>query len=382
MNTELLIAHGNEARAARCPDQALAYYAQAFVQDPTSFSAWNNYGNVLREIGEPKRAVPFLQHASVLDPTNITAKFNLAVSYLLMGDYAQGWPAYEARWAYEHLAGSLPKFLQPQWAGQDLKGKTILVVGEQGHGDNIQFIRFVYSLYQMGAKVLVQVTQGLIPLFELSPMISWVGAYNQDPPEFDYWIPIMSLPRLLGVTLENLPQLIGYLGVDQQRQEQWLERLGPKQRMRVGISWSGRPDSWLHQHKSVPFEKIIELVKQNPQYDWINLQIDGTEEQEKILKELGVLHFPGTIASFADTAALMMHLDVVVSVDTAVSHLAGALGRPTWIMLNYFAVDWRWLLNRDDSPWYNSAKLFRQPKMDDWDSVINKVGRWLSLFKV
>jgi hypothetical protein len=152
--------------------------------------------------------------------------------------------------------------------------------------------------------------------------------------------------------------------------------------MRVGISWSGRRDAWLNQHKGVPFPVILEMIKANPQYEWINLQVDATPDEEQALVDAGLKLWPASITSFADTAALMMHLDVVISVDTAITHLAGALGRPAWVMLNAFATDWRWLLDRDSSPWYSSARLFRQPKMGDWGSVTKKIAQYLSWYKV
>lgn len=382
MNSNELIDQGNRLRAERRPEQALQCYALAFVQDPNSAAAFNNYGNVMREIGFPERAVPFLQNAIVLEPNNVTAQFNLAVCYLLMGDYQRGWPAYESRWNYEHLAGTEPKFAQPRWRGEDLQGKTILVVGEQGHGDNIQFVRFIYNLHIAGAKIKLQVTDGLVPLLSYGSIMDWVGTYTDDPGEFDYWVPIMSLPGILGITLDNLPKIQSYINAPEAKTKQWLQRLGPKTRMRVGFCWSGRRDSWLNQHKSVPFPIICEMIKNNPQYEWINLQIDATEEEELTLGELGVTRYPGTVSGFDDTAALMMHLDVVIGVDTAISHLAGALGRPVWIMLNQYSTDWRWLLNRDSSPWYTTARLFRQPAMDDWESVTKKVTQFLSWFKV
>lgn len=382
MNTNDLIERGNLHRANREPEKALQCYALAFVQDPDSSAAWNNYGNVMRECGNPTRAIPFLEHAVVLEPNNVTARFNLAVSHLLMGNYEKGWPAYEARWNYEHLAGTEPKYAQPRWQGQDLSGKTILVVGEQGHGDCIQFVRFVFNLHVLGAKIKLQVTDGLIPLLSRSEIISQVGGYDSDMGEFDYWVPIMSIPGILGITLGNLPSVQSYLHADPVLQQQWLERLGPKHRMRVGISWSGRRDSWLNQHKGIPFPVILEMIRSNPEYKWINLQADTTDDEAAALADAGVTMFPGAIQHFGDTAALMMHLDIVIGVDTAVSHLAGALGRPVWIMLNQFAVDWRWLLNQDSSPWYATARLFRQPARDDWASVTKKVAQFLSWFKV
>lgn len=382
MNTFELIEQGNQLRADRQPTAALKCYAQAFVEDPDSASAFNNYGNVLREIGQPHRAIPFLQHALILQPDNATAQFNLAVSYLSQGDYARGWPAYECRWNYEHLAGTQPKFSQPRWTGQDLRDRAILVIGEQGHGDNIQFMRFLFNLHAAGARVLFQVTDGLIPMLSGSHVVHWVGRYTDTPPEFDYWIPIMSLPGVLGITLENLPRPVSYLNAHQNLFQQWQQRLGAKKRMRVGFCWSGRKDNWLNTHKGMPFDQMMQLVKNNPTYEWINLQVDASAEEDAVLAALGVTRYPGTIGSFADTAALIAHMDVVLSVDTSIAHLSAALGRPTWLMLNWFAPCWRWMLNRDSSPWYSSMRIFRQPVQDDWTSVTRKIEQYLSWFKV
>ena len=382
MDTQNLIEQGNQLRANNQPEAALQCYALAFSQDRKLAAAFNNYGNVLREIGEPEGAIPFLKRSIQLDPKNVTAQFNLAVAHLLSGDYTQGWPAYETRWNYEHLAGTLPKFPQPRWTGQDLKGKTILVVGEQGHGDNIQFVRFLYNLHVLGAEIILQVTDGLVPMLAPSPIIKRVTGYDFSVTDFDYWTPIMSIPGVLGVTLTNLPKPVNYLNADQRLQQQWLQKLGPKKRMRVGFAWSGRRDAWLNTHKGMPFAEMLSLIKANPNYEWINLQIDATPEESAELEAAGVTLYPGSITSFSDTAALLMHLDVVLSVDTAIAHLSGALGRPTWIMLNWFATDWRWLLNRDDSPWYSTARLFRQPALGDWASVTKKVSQYLSWFKV
>ena len=382
MDTQLLIAQGNEYRAQNQPTEALKCYAQAFVEDMDLAAAWNNYGNVMRECGQPARAIPFLQHAIVLEPQNVTAHFNLAVSYLIQGNYAQGWPLYEVRWNYEHLAGQLPKHTQPRWTGQDLKDKTILVEGEQGHGDNIQFVRFLWNLHVAGAKIKLKVTDGLIPLLSNSPIIERVTGYLDDVGEFDYWIPIMSIPGILGITLENLPKPVNYLNVDQNKQQEWLQILGPKTRMRVGFCWSGRRDAWLNRHKGMPFEDMLELIRTNSQYEWVNLQIDATPEEEAELVAAGVKAYPGSITSFVDTAALIMAMDVVIGVDTAVSHLSGSLGRPTWIMLQKFSTDWRWLLNRDSSPWYSTARLFRQENFDDWTAVTKKVSQYLGWMKV
>lgn len=381
MTIEELITAGNTYREQNDPESALKCYAQALTADRHSASAFNNYGNVLREVGEPEAGIPFIQRSIQLVPTATTPNFNLAVAYLLAGDYARGWPQYEHRWNFEHLAGTLPKFEQPRWTGQDLKDKTILVVGEQGLGDVIQFSRFLAPLHAKGSRVVLQTNNNLAPLFNNSNIIKVIDV-AEVPEEFDYWVPIMSIPGVLGITLDNLPQNLSYLTARTDLVRDWNERLGKKTRLRVGFCWSGRPDSWINRHKGMPFEVMCDLIRRNPGYEWINLQVECSEEQSKELEKLGVASYPGSVRNFADSAALIHHMDVVISVDTAVAHLSGALGRPTWIPLNWYGVDWRWLLNRDDSPWYPAARLFRQAKLGDWQPVMDRIHQYLSWFKV
>jgi len=382
MTADELIAHGNAQREHNNPDSALACYIQAVALDRNCAAGFNNYGNVLREVGEPASAVPFLQRAIQLDPNNITAQFNLSVAWLLMGDYTNGWPQYEKRWQYEHLNGLLPQYSQPRWTGQDVKDKIVLVMGEQGHGDNIQFIRFIGDLTQRGARVWVHMNPSLIPLFQSSNSIERLIPNTEVPEGFDYWIPIMSIPAILSTTLENLGHVQYYITPDAELVRQWQTRLGAKKKLRVGFCWSGRRDTWINRHKGMPFQDMLKLIQRNSSYEWINLQIDCTEEESTALVASGVQCFPGTVNNFADSAALIHNCDVVLSVDTAVAHLSGALGRPTWVMLNWFGVDWRWLLNRDSSPWYSTARLFRQPRMGDWDTVTDRIHQYLTWFKV
>ena len=383
--TEQFIAQGNTYREQHQPELALQQYATAMAADRGSSGAFNNYGNVLREIGDPVGAVPFLQRAIQLDPANVTHHFNLAVAYLLSGDYVRGWPAYEARHNFEHLRGTIPNYAWPVWNGEDLKGKTIFIRGEQGHGDIIQFVRFIQNLKNIGGTVTVQVTNGLIPLIQSSEIgrgVRVIG-YAENPGDaFDYWLPIMSLPGKLNVRVDNLPTVIQYLNPDPALVADWRRNLGVKNRLRVGFAWSGRRDSWINQHKAMPFATMLSLIQSHADYEWYNLQTDCTAEEEKELVSAGVRCFPGGVNTFADTAALVANLDVVVSVDTATAHLAAALGKPTWIMLNNYAPCWRWLLNRDDTPWYATARLFRQPVMGDWATVVEKIKLHLKLFKI
>jgi len=385
ISVQELIAKGNEFRSVPDPGNALACYAQAFIQDPLLGAAYNNYGNVIREAGFPEQAYGFLWNALAIDPKDSVAHFNLAVAYLLAGDLKRGWEQYETRWNFEHLDGMLPKFIQPQWKGEDLNGKTILITGEQGHGDNIQFVRFVEQLANMGAKVKLITDMGLSPLFRAS-----INAPHEIcdltmpvPTEFDYWTPIMSIPMLLGIDdYSKLPQKLQYLKATDASIATWAKRLGQKTRLRVGFAWTGRPDTWINQHKAIQFEKIVALIERNTEYEWINLQVGCTFEQEAKLKEIGVSAWPGSIQNFDDTAGLMMLCDVIISVDTSVGHLAGALGRPWWLPLNLFGQDWRYLLRREDSPWYPSCRIFRQPSIGDWDTPLERIHNMLKLFKV
>ena len=380
MNVEHLIEQGNQHRAKNQPAQALACYAQAFVEDFNSAAAWNNYGNVIREMGYPDRAIPFLEQAIRIDANHVTARFNLAVALLLQGDYEQGWPAYESRWNFEHLADTLPAYRQPRWQGEDLQGRTILIIGEQGLGDCIQFVRYMEPLQALGARITLQVPTALISLFQIEGGVT-IG-FDQPVPDFDVWCPMMSLPAVMKTTVATIPRSLSYIIPAAAAVSEWQDRLGPRTRLRVGVSWSGRRDTWINQHKSVPFDDIVAMIRQNPQYQWVNLQVDADEEQSRILVESGVSVYPGTIHCMADTAALIAGLDVVISVDSAVSHLAAAMGRPTWIMLNQFAVDWRWFVDRGDSPWYPTAKLFRQPSQGDWAAVLDRIQRFLPTFTV
>lgn len=363
------------------PENALACFGQSMILEPESAAAFNNYGNTLREMGHPSRAIPFLQHACILDPGMSTAQFNLSVAMLLAGDLRGGMKQYEHRWSFEHLQGLLPTFEQPMWRGEDLTNKNILILFEQGHGDALQFIRFVTTLKKFNPKkIFVYAGPDMVELIQGSESMYGieVACYQDNLPSFDTWSMLMSLPIGLNLDYSTLNSPLQYINAPNRTINEWKERLGPKTQQRIGIGWSGRRDTWINRHKAVPFDYIVNLIQRNPDKQWINLQADATNEEDSILSSLGVKQYPNTIKDWSDTAGLVHNLDLVIGVDTSVSHLAGAMGRPVWIMLSQYALDWRWLLDRGDSPWYPSAKLFRQPVRGDWASVINRVCRFLS----
>lgn len=382
MTIDHLITQGNTEREHCNPEAALRLYAEALTQDRNSASAFNNYGNVLRETGDPAGAVPFLQRATQLAPDSATANFNLAVAWLLQGNYSQGWPQYEHRWQFEHLAGTLPQHTQTRWTGQDLKDRTILICEEQGLGDVIQFSRFLPHVQSLGARILLQVNDNLAPLFSGSDVIDHIVNRGDAVPEFDYWTPIMSLAGVIGVTQQNLPHQLCYLAANGDLVRAWHQRLGAKRQLRVGICWSGRPDSWINRHKAMDLTAVLGLIGGNPQIEWHNLQVESSETDTQQLINAGVVCHPGLVRNFADTAALIHHMDVVISVDTAVAHLSGALGRPTWIPLNVYGTDWRWGLDTDASPWYPSVRLFRQTTAGSWQEPLARIHQYLSWFKV
>lgn len=377
MNTNDLIELGNSYRNNTEPDKALECYAQVFIKEPTNPHAWNNYGNVLREMGEPKRAIPFLQHAIALVPDYVTANFNLSVAYLLSGDLKNGLAYYEWRWLYEHLAGMLPNLSKPRWEGQDLQGKTILVTWEQGLGDTIQFVRFFRDLKELGAKTIFYANDGMKELFENNNYMDLVVTNLDEVEDYDYWTPTMSIPKVLGTTYETLRTDLEYITANPKYTEPWAARLGPKTKMRIGICWSGRKDSWINQHKSVPLEKMLVLINANPHIDWINLQANATDEETQLVLNSPMKIYPGSIRHWGDTAGLLHHCDLVISVDTSIAHLAGAMGKQLWIPLNNFATDWRYLLDTGLSPWYPTARIFRQPTIGDWDTVLNAIHLYL-----
>lgn len=381
MDSNTLVDLGNKCRSEDQYYQALKHYAQSFVDDPENINAWNNYGNVLREIGEPLRAIPFLEHACVIKPDFVTAHFNQAIALLLAGDYIRGWEKYEWRWQYEHLANTKPQFNAPEWQGESLQGKTILVWSEQGFGDVIQFSRFLYDLHLRGAEILFFTMTGLVPLFQPSFAIKHCTANADSLGNFDYWIPMMSLPRVLKVTKDNLRHDLSYIQSQNEYIESWADRLGTKNKMRIGICWSGRRDNWVNRYKGVPVEYFVDLIQSNPQFEWITLQAESYDTEQEKLQTVPIRSFPGAIQSWADTAGLVHHLDLVISIDTSVAHLAGAMGKPTWIPLTKFAVDWRWGLGIDKTVWYPSATLFRQPDFGDWQSVFDRINKFLNQFK-
>ncbi|MBV8635537.1 MAG: hypothetical protein JO002_13675 [Burkholderiaceae bacterium] len=307
-------------------------------------------------------------------PDNAIAHFNKSVALLTLGDYRNGWREYEYRWQCSGSA-SKPVFPCTEWNGQqDLAGKSILLYAEQGLGDTLQFVRYVGPIARRGATVYVLVPEPLRTL--VASCAGVVGVFTPDrlPTEFDYHCALMSLPFLCGTELSTIPATIPYLSCSAEKQGWWRDRLGPKIRLRVGLVWAGNPRKQyrddaqaVDRMRSLHFKQLAPLLDVKG-VEFFSLQL-GDEAAAQLNGDTRVADFTADLHDFEDSAAFISNLDLVISVDTSVAHLAGAMGKPVWV-LNRYNTCWRWLTERNDSPWYPSARLFRQPVLGDWASVI------------
>jgi hypothetical protein len=323
-----------------------------------------------------EEALASYTEALALEPENVDANFNAAVTRLCMGDYRNGWKQYECRWRRKDLGAQRGAYSQPIWDGeQDLSGKTVLFHAEQGLGDSIQFVRYAPLAAARGAKVVLAVQPPLKMLMCSVPGVSGVFTDGEMLPDFDLRCPMMSLPLAFGTELATVPAHIPYLRPLEERLVQWRPRLPQTGRLRVGLCWAGNGIHLNDRNRSVPLARFAQLFAV-PNVDFVSLQKDVSETEAAILREHGVIQLGQEFKDFADTAAVVAMLDLVIAVDTSVAHLAGAMGKAVALLLPY-SPDFRWLLHRTDSPWYPSMRLFRQTSIGDWDGTIERVRREL-----
>ncbi len=352
-------------------DDALASFGRAIALRPHYPEAYNNRGAVLQELKRVDEAVAAFEKAIELKPDFAEAYNNLSLCLLLMGRFDQGWRLYEWRKKLEDPFGNR-FFSKPAWLrNEDISSKTLFLHWEQGLGDTIQFCRYGKLLKARGINVVMSVQQPLHRL--LQQMASDVTIINENevPAEFDYHCPLMSLPLAFGTTLQTIPSEQRYLVADRQLSSTWQGRLPPPTKPRVGIAWSGNTKHKNDRNRSIDLRTFAPLLSVDAH--WISLQKEIRQGDAAVLGETRQLfHFGEALTDFADTAALIDHLDLVITIDTSVAHLAGAMGKPVWILLPYNC-DGRWLLDRDDSPWYPSVRLFRQDSARSWPKVIAAV---------
>lgn len=385
-------------------DDALRCYDEALRLQPRHPDAWINRSSVLREMGraedalasagmgveaDPARADGYVNRALALEalgrfdealatydlamarPGDAEARWNKALLLLLLGDYAHGWPLYESRWSTPELRSRVRRFDFPQWRGEALADRTLLLHAEQGAGDAIQFARYVPLLEERGGRLTLETPAALAPLLASSFPSVRIVAKGAPLAAHDFHCALGSLPLVMGTTLASIPRAQGYLRVDEVRRREWRERLGSAGARRIGIAWSGNAGHRNDHHRSIALARLAPLLAVDAEFH--ALQKDVRAGDRTALQAAPRLRIWGeALRDFADTAAIADSMDVVISVDTSVAHLAGALGKPTWLLLPA-KPDWRWMLAREDSPWYASVRIFRQQRPGDWDTVVREV---------
>jgi tetratricopeptide (TPR) repeat protein len=375
---EALYNRGNVLRDLRRPDDALASFDQALSIDPRHVDAHNNRGIVLRDLDRPHEALASYDRALSLDPGYAEAHSNRSCLALLLGDFERGWEEFEWRWRVPDFAPWRRDFAQPLWRGDaPLQGRTILLHAEQGFGDAIQFVRYVPLVAAKGARVVLEVPPPLKALLSELAGAALVVGRGEELPAFDCHSPLLSLPLAFKTRLETIPATVPYLSAAQDRVLNWKSRLPQTGLRRVGIAWAGNSNFKGDQTRSIGLARLAPLLAVAGA-QLVSLQKDLRDGDRDILRSNPqIIHLGDAINDFADTAAVMAELDLVISSDTSVAHLAGALGKPVWVLLQYVA-DWRWLRERSDNPWYPTARLFRQPRIDDWESVVGQVWEQLA----
>jgi tetratricopeptide (TPR) repeat protein len=369
---------GNALTELKREEEAVANYKRAIEIMPDFAEAYYNRGNALKELMRMEDALACFDNSIEVKPDYAEAYWNKSLSLLLSGDFVRGWNLYEWRWKIPGLMRNLADFPQPLWLGQTefgglegLAGKTILVHSEQGLGDTLQFARYLPLLADCGARVIFELPAVLLGLLRGLNGVSEFVVKGQVSPPADFHCPLLSLPLAFKTTLESIPSPGPYLKADALKVKQWSERLGLKSRPRIGLVWSGNAQHKNDHNRSISLELLLSQLPDR--FDWVSLQREVRDADRQALElHPSIRHFGTELADFTDTAALCELMDLVISVDTSVAHLSGALGRPTWVLLPNVP-DWRWLLDRDDSPWYACIKLYRQREPSEWSPILQEL---------
>jgi len=354
--------------------EALRWLDEALRLQPDLPDALRNKAVWLRDHRRFDEAFAIYERLKALDPGNAKAEWNLSHLYLLTGNLEAGWAAREARWKVPGLPLARFEPPQPIWLGQEcIDGKTIVIHFDEGFGDTIQFARYVPMVAARGARVILVVPAALCSLLSRLPGVSeCIPMVKGDLPAFDMYCPLSSLPLAFGTTLQTIPVAQSYLPTPPTACLQaWEDRLGPRDRLRIGLVWSGNPNHKNDHNRSLPLRDLSPLLDLDATF--ISLQKEPRpDDKATLLERTNIVDLTEHLTDFVETAALVSGLDLVITVDTSVAHLAGALGCPTWILLPY-TPDYRWLLDRDDSPWYPTVRLFRQTASRDYATVIERV---------
>jgi tetratricopeptide (TPR) repeat protein len=376
LNPRLPEAHNNLAAALKAEGkfaEAMESYARAIELRPNYVEAITNLGNALKDQLRFDEAMRLYERALELDPGHVEAHISRAIVRLVHGDFERGFPEFECRW---HRAGfSLPRPMNvPLWDGSDPRGRTILLVAEQGLGDSLNFVRYATLLAQRGAKVLLVCQPPLVKLLKTVPGVAAVLTQDEPHPACDIYAQMASLPGICQTRRESIPNRVPYVFADPAAVARWRAELGSAPGLKVGIAWQGNRLHTNDRWRSLRLESLGFL--QRPDVRVVSLQKDPTDADRALLERLGAVDLDRRLTDMSETAAVVKNLDLVISCDSAMAHLAGAIGAKVWVAIP-FAPDWRWLLERDDCPWYPTMRLFRQPKFNDWPAVLQNLAQAL-----
>jgi tetratricopeptide (TPR) repeat protein len=380
LNYNYSVAHlnrGNILRDLNRMDEALASYDRATALNPDYADAYSNRGNVLKDFKRVDEASKSFDYAIVLKPDFSIFYWNKSLLKLLIGEYLEGWKLYQCKINKEIINSNHRDYNQPLWLGVDfLINKTLLIYSDQGFGDYIQFVRYAAMVEQLGAKVILEVPSELMTLFS-SLKGKFILIEKGTPlPNFDYHCPVTTLPFAFKTTVETIPAQMPYLYAGEKRKKRWNEKLGIKTVRRIGLVWSGSDAHKNDDKRSLLLKELIKILNIPAEFYCLQKEIRKIDIRS-LMDFPNIRQHQEHLLDFSDTAALIDAMDLVISVDTSVAHLAGAMGKKTFILLPY-SPDYRWMLEKKDSPWYPTVTLFRQPAMGDWDTVISEVTQSLS----
>lgn len=348
-------------------DDAITHFNQALQLNPNHADAYSNRGLTLQALQKTNEAINDFNRCLEIAPDHADANWNKGIFKLSLGEYEEGWKLYEWRWKSFSKKWAR-HYNKPLWLGKEsLEGKRILIYPEQGYGDFIQFYRYIPQLQALGAKVILETPAPLITLIADSSTDVEIIESVKRTPRFDFQCPIMSLPLAFKTNLNNIPTILPYLFIADEKNKKWEGKLGLKTKKRIGIAWSGSKEHKNDHNRSILLEKVTEILDLD--YEFHSLQKEIRSSDKEVFSQSKIKDHSEELIDFSETGALISNMDLIISVDTAAAHLSGALDKNIFILLP-FSSDYRWLINRPDSPWYRSVKLFRQSKVDVWDETL------------